>query len=87
MEIDLGMAEGEKIVKIKAGMNRSAVFTSKGRCLVFGGREDSPTHCNRLLTKKLVDDNREGVVDYSQEFGDRIVDIGLGLMHTLVITE
>jgi hypothetical protein len=51
MEIDLGMAEGERIVKIKAGMNRSAVFTSKGRCLVFGGREDSPSHCNTLLTK------------------------------------
>lgn len=78
VEINQDLEFNEKIEKIKTGMNRSAVFTDKGRVLVFGGKEASSHH---------FDDNRHGVVDYSKEFDNRIVDIGFGLLHTLVITE
>ena len=93
-KIDIKFEADDKIKKIKAGFDRSCVITGKhfffrknninkkekGNCYLWGGEP----------LQTLGGENYEGFVNLKEQLGInncKIVDVGLGYMHTIVVIE
>lgn len=78
IEMDIGLREGEKPVRVKGAYNRTVVFTNQDRVLIIGGEDTSFYYGLPKINQ----------MDISKEFeGKKIKDVALGLWHTLVVTE
>ncbi|CAD8069464.1 unnamed protein product [Paramecium primaurelia] len=79
-EINLPLESDEKIVKIYAKFDRSAVITSKGDCIIWGGQDlrymDIPYY--ETYTRLIPELGLENI---------KIQDIALGFSHIMVLTD
>ncbi len=70
--------EGEYPTRVKAGFDRSCVFTNKGNCYIWGGEDLSA----------LGGENYQGIGNVKKELGfdnSDILDVGFGYMHTILL--
>ncbi|KAL4449979.1 hypothetical protein ABPG74_015098 [Tetrahymena malaccensis] len=79
-QVRIEMDEDEYPTKVKAAFDRSAVFTNKGNCYVWGGED----------LRAIGAENYGPVQNLKKEMGltsEQIKDVGLGYLHTLVLVE
>lgn len=81
--VELNLNTDETIIKAKAQGNRSAVITSEGRAFIWG-EKDLSIFC----IKNIILDGpfHEGIEELSQQIGEKINDVGLGYLHTVLLT-
>lgn len=84
VEFLLPLESNEKVVKIKTRENRTVVWTNRDRVFMIGGL-DQTFYCSYCCYADGLP--KYDYYELSKDFKYKIIDVGIGLFHTCVITE